>query len=99
MGDREHAAEGRGAMKRLYHVHVQIDLVVVAESDIEAEREAELLVDVEDDGAEIDCHATEVEDERGLPFGWTKTTIPFGGDDDRTIAEYLGATLVKKGRT
>ncbi len=80
-------------MKKLYRVDVTVELVVAAESQAEAEREAEYqLVSVEDGGAEVLCMASPLNSARGLPSGWDAETIPFCGDDDKTIGEYFAPT-------
>jgi hypothetical protein len=78
-------------MKKLFRVNVEIELVVVAENRRDAEDQAESIVDVEDGGAEVIAHATELHSAAHLPFGWDPDAIPFNSERDRTISDWLAA--------
>lgn len=78
-------------MKKLYTVDIEIETVVVADSQEEAEALAmEALQDIDTLG-----YWTEALPLRVLPDGWDGTSIPFGHhekeDPDRTVDQWAEA--------
>ena len=74
---------------KLFHVNVELDLVIWAESEKEARETSEdLLRDNPVPATTI--HASEIDDKSKIPLGgWTDDCIPWNGKngDDRTIGE------------
>ncbi len=73
----------------LFRVNVEVDLVIVAKDRRDAEQQAEYIVSIEDDGAEVSASATLLHSAAHLPSGWDPGALPFGTKDDKTIGEYL----------
>jgi hypothetical protein len=78
--------------KKLFTVHVETTLVVVAESDAQALVIAEDVARIE--GAEVGLFPAAL---TSMPADWDKGCIPFGAedededDDDRTIGQWIEA--------
>jgi hypothetical protein len=79
----------RGSMLKLYTVVLKHEIVVVAESESDAEDHAR---DAIDDLDPQDCHTTATE-MRHLPVDWELSSIPYGEssseDPDRTIKGWI----------
>ena len=81
------AAPPAGSASRLWRVTVEYELLVVADSERQAESEAEYYAG--DDGSEPSLTvATKVRKIEDVPADW-QDSIPFGGDrkDERTCRE------------
>lgn len=65
--------------KRLYEVRCEVTLMVVAESDADAESLAQDVVSVKDDGAAVEAYARPA---RVVPEDW-RGCLPFGGEDEK----------------
>lgn len=62
---------------KLYRVYCEVDLMIVAEDRAAAERAAEYLIQVEDNGAEVSANANEVMNIKEIPPEWLGC-LPFG---------------------
>lgn len=78
--------------KRLFTVDVEVAIVVVADSESEAEEIARRAVRVED-GAEVDTMAFET---NRLPPDWDMECVPFGAADGQTIGQWIEAGAAPK---
>lgn len=85
------AAHGSGS--RLWRVTVEYELLVVADSERQAETEAEYYA--REDGSSVNLTiATKVEKIEDVPTDW-QDSIPFGGDrkDERTVRERVSQNV------
>ena len=75
--------------KKLFHVNLEYDLVVVADDENEAERIAKSVM--RDESAEATLvSATEMKNKSDIPpGGWEDNCIPWGSEDDDTIGQIL----------
>jgi len=74
---------------KLWRVTVEVELVLVADSRDKAEHEAECLVKVKYDGAEVCANASLIRSKEDLPHEWDEGTIPFSEKNGKTIGQYL----------
>ena len=75
-------------MKKLFRVTLSTDIVVYAENEAEAERIARGRSGYDLGGTYEDLEP-EVWAVFSLPEGWDEGCIPFGADDDMTVADLL----------
>jgi hypothetical protein len=75
---------------KLFSATVQVVLVVMAETELEALLAAESHADdaARDSGLECDW-ATEIQSIAELPPGWTGADLPYGGDGTESISAIL----------
>lgn len=74
--------------KRLFTVRAQIEMVVIAENEVEAGRVAKQ--SYRELSAEIFWHAPEKM--IGIPSNWEGGCLPYGEHEEKTISEWLLVT-------
>jgi hypothetical protein len=78
-------------MKRLYQVHIEDTIMVMAEDEHSAEEKALYAQRHEEDADPDACIAFTVNDIKEVSAAWIDS-IPYGEDQDRTCQQILSAT-------
>jgi len=88
---------------KLWHVDVHVPVIILAEGEEEAKQVASEEIDrimACEDAIGFDYFVMkEITDVRDIPFNWEFDSVPYGGDGEKDIQEYLDEIVTADTKT